>query len=100
VKSETRGYSKSQILKGMKASMSFIGPPIAKAISAFERQQPVKPVSTSTNADSASDEVHKQSAPGEIDIPARLKKLKELKDSGSITEPEYESQRKILVEKL
>ncbi len=34
------------------------------------------------------------------DVPARLKKLKVLKDSGAISEEEYQAQRKVLVEKL
>ncbi|MEI6703526.1 MAG: SHOCT domain-containing protein [Deltaproteobacteria bacterium] len=33
-------------------------------------------------------------------IPLRLKKLKELKDSGAITEEEYQVRRKALVEQL
>ncbi|MEI6703527.1 MAG: SHOCT domain-containing protein [Deltaproteobacteria bacterium] len=33
-------------------------------------------------------------------IPARLVKVKELKDSGAITEEEYQARRKVLVDKL
>ena len=34
------------------------------------------------------------------DVPAKLKKLKELKDAGTLTDEEYESKRKALVDKL
>jgi hypothetical protein len=41
-----------------------------------------------------------QRLPDQGNISDRLKKLKDLKDSGSISDSEYETQRKVLVEKL
>ncbi len=63
-----------------------------------------RPQPQSSSTTSPANAVTKQTvsavSPDQNSIPSRLKKLKGLKDAGIITEEEYQTQRKVLIEKL
>ena len=59
------------------------------------KPEPIRPSTPLPNSQTLN-----QSSGQASNIPDRLKKLKELKESGAITEEEYQVQRKVLVDKL